>query len=78
MQNTFDNSSSFGLSYALNRRKFIKLSAMYSTSLLVVPALACKPSKESLRFGFDMVSDFCFGPFSFVLRRNQLGKVVSE
>jgi len=51
MQNTFDNSSSFGLSYALNRRKFIKLSAMYSTSLLVVPALACKPSKESLRFG---------------------------
>ncbi|MEM6805130.1 MAG: metallophosphoesterase [Bacteroidota bacterium] len=51
MPNSFFSSAEFGLSYALHRREFLKLSTLYSSSLLFAPSLLCTPSEKSIRFG---------------------------
>lgn len=51
MANSFNSSVGFGLSYALNRRKFVKLSSLYTSTLLLAPLSSYSSGKKTLRFG---------------------------
>lgn len=51
MGNPFDQTAAFNQSFSLQRRKFLKLSALYTSTLLLTPLAACKVPVKSVRFG---------------------------
>jgi len=51
MENYIDRSAGFNVPFNLPRRKFLKLSALYSSTLLLTPLASCKIPEKSVRFG---------------------------